>query len=98
MNLDVKSDGSSFFYSIYNGEDKTGQSSESNMETFLAKDSKRESARYKIFRDATKNELIHITDAPDNFFYKENNIKIQWNIFDKDTMTVCEPAFREFDT
>lgn len=87
MNLDVKSDGSSFFYSIYNAENKTSQTSD--MKTFLANDSKKKGAHYQLFRDAAKNDLTCITDAPDNFFFKEENISIQWNIIDKDTMTVC---------
>ena len=89
MNLDVKSDGSSFFYSIYNVDDKISQSSESDMEAFLANDSKKKGAHYKILRDVATNVLTFMTDAPDNFYFKEDNIRIQWNIIDKDTMTVC---------
>ena len=89
MNLDVKSDGSSFFYSIYNEVDKTSPSFDYDVDVLLVDDSRKRGAHYKIYREAKKNELTCTTDAPDNFFFKEENINIQWNIIDKDTMTVC---------
>lgn len=89
MNLDVKSDGSSYFYSIYNEENKKNKSSNSDMEALLANDNKKKGAHYKLFRDAAKNELTCLTDAPDNFYFKEENIKMQWSITAQDTMTVC---------
>lgn len=90
MNLDVKSDGSSFFYSIYNSVNNKTQYSDSEVKSIInGLDSQRKGARYKILRNAPTNEITFVTDAPDNFYYKENNIKMQWNIIDKDTMVIC---------
>ncbi len=86
MNLDVKPDGSSFFYSIYH---KTQYSDAEVKAIVNGTDSLKAGAPYRILRDAPKNEITFVTDGPDNFYYKEDNIKMQWKILDKDTMVIC---------
>lgn len=90
MNLDVQSDGSSLFYSVYQSTDQSAQAAGADVESLAGKmDSKRKGARYKIFRDAATTEMTCTTDAPDNFYYKEDAPRLPWNISAKDTMTVC---------
>lgn len=90
MNLDVKSDGSSLFYSVYNSKNNNIQASGSDVGSIIsAMDSKKEGAHYRIGRDAAKGEITCLTDAPDNFYYKEADLTFQWHISAKDTMTVC---------
>ncbi len=88
LSLDVRSDGSSFFYSVYdvagnNARTPKSRGGKSAFET----GSSQTTAKYRIIRE--NNEIVCVTDAPDNFYYKQADQSIDWQITDRDTMTVC---------
>lgn len=90
MNLDIQHDGSSHFYSIYNDYLTASNLEGKNLDEVLsALDSSKKGALFQIFRNATNNELTFVTTAPDNFYYKEKELGLEWSIKDGDTMSIC---------
>lgn len=98
MNLDVTSNGSSFFYSIYSQNEPNKQGENLSISNIYDQNSQKKGAHYRILRDAVKSEIRFFTDTPDNFYYKEDNFNLKWNICDKDTMSICGYACKKAKT
>lgn len=96
MNLDVKSDGSSLFYSIYNTANTVHASDAEDLDALVnSLNSTKKGATYMIARNFATNEMTCVTDAPDKFFYQESDLRQNWEIIDKDTMTICGYACKK---
>lgn len=90
MHLDVKADGSSLFYSIYEAGGTSVMVNGGDVDAIQEKmKSQKFGCGYTILRDVSTDEITFVAEAPDKFFYKEAAPKQEWIISDKDTMTVC---------